>query len=110
VSGKPVVTIVPALPGFSLAYFDDCDATPSFLYVPVVAWRIESYSDEDGNASESYSYPIETDNTVHGGNFLVVRYPDGRFCFQNDCWRDNEKEALARAVDISARKVALAAR
>jgi hypothetical protein len=96
---KPIVTIVPAQPGFSLAYFEPehNHHAAHFLYVPVVAWRIESFSDEDDCAEQSNSYPIGADGETSHEFGQAVRYPDGRFVFLGAAWRDNEAEALTYA-------------
>jgi hypothetical protein len=106
---KPIVAIVPALPGFSLAYFEPEHAhhVAHFLYVPVIAWRV----DEDGCASQSNSYPIGADGeTNHDWDtHPIIRYPDGRFDFLHDAWCDNETTALVHAAERAVTWAALKA-
>ena len=86
-------TIVPALPGYSVAkFYSDGHNPPNeagFNYEPVVAWRIMVDGDEQ------YTMPVTPGWENLGDDCKsAVRYPDGSFRREGRWVFENEAKAL----------------
>jgi hypothetical protein len=89
-------TVVPAQPGFSLAYYNSRDER--FEYEPIVSWVVIVEPDED--AEDGLSFVAKPAACTWSNPLFnhFIRYPDGSFAVPRGLWNfKDEAEALAFA-------------
>src|SRR3974390_185473 len=75
--------IVPAQPGYMLLEFalSEPGIPPSFVFSPILAWRVESFWYEKREEWTSMAIPVTAEYISDG---FAIQYPDGTIVFPED--------------------------
>jgi hypothetical protein len=95
------LTVVPAQRGFDLVEpsFNDKGVVESLVFIPIVAWVVEVFCRNGGNAGDDYAgsvaYPVTVQSAIDSDYGTVIRTPIGRFVFCEHTYVDDEAVAIA---------------